>query len=609
MYLPISGTEISAWLLLAMGFFVGVLAGFFGIGGGFIVTPALNIFGLPMAYAIGTDIAQIMGNSIVATLKHRKMGNVDVKLGGLMFLGTAIGVEMGLESVMYLEEIGAVETVIRYVYIALLGSVGCYMLFDYIRFARQLGQGKEKDIAEKVGSGLSRVIHNIRIPPMISLPTSGIKSISIWAILLVGFLTGFLAGFIGVGGGFIRMPAMIYAIGVPTTIAIGTDLFEIIFSSAVGAFLYAKEGRVEIMAAVVMLFGSAIGAQFGTLATRYVRGMKIRLYFSITIIFAAISVILKQVSVTYEIEILNTAAGYLIMAVAGAMTLVILTNLVKGISEEKKLAPHVERRFQALIASCDSNISFVAVRRACEVMNGVDAKITLVTVDDPKRKVGIEKARRSALGILKEHNREADSILREGTPWKEILKESKNHNFLIIGSHGIKGLTENVLGNNASKIVERTKVTTLVVRGDKKFSKILVNIDLPGYRDHVLKGAVSVAKATGASLEFLHIHSVPTMYPIRVGKFSSDVLKDHYSEKAEELNRIIKAVQEEGIVATGKIKEGFYEEEILLEAEEGGYDLIIVGGSKWSGLLANLLGSLSSHIVKESPVSVLVMKE
>jgi hypothetical protein len=134
---------------------------------------------------------------------------------------------------------------------------------------------------------------------MITLRTSGI-TISLWVIASVALCTGFLAGFLGVGGGFIRMPALMYIIGCPTTIAVGTDLFEVMITGAYGAFTYAAKARVEIVAAVVMLSGAAIGAQCGTLATKYVKGLTIRLYFSVTMLLSGVSVIFKQISSGYR---------------------------------------------------------------------------------------------------------------------------------------------------------------------------------------------------------------------------------------------------------------------------------------------------------------------
>ena len=130
-YLPIAEMQFNALILVAIGFSVGVLGGFFGVGGAWVVTPALNIFGFPMAYAIGTDLAHIFGKSIVATAKHRKMGNVDMKLGLLSIVGSVIGVEIGAQNVMWLTRLGIAGPVVRYLYMFLLFGLGIYMLYDY----------------------------------------------------------------------------------------------------------------------------------------------------------------------------------------------------------------------------------------------------------------------------------------------------------------------------------------------------------------------------------------------------------------------------------------------------------------------------------------------
>lgn len=297
-YLPISGVEIMAWKLILLGFTVGVIGGFFGIGGAFMVTPALNVFGFPMAYAIGTDMAHIAGKSIVATAKHRKFGNVDIKLGVIMIIGTAIGIELGATFIMWLEKVGKVDVVVRYVYMVLLFGLGTYMLYEYLKLTKGTAHEK-KYTSDASRSGLAIKMQNLKIPPMVNLKVSGF-SISIWVILIVAAITGFVAGFLGVGGGFLRMPALMYVIGSPTKIAVGTDLFEVMISGAYGAFSYAIRGRVELIAAVIMLVGAAVGAQFGTLATQYVKGLKIRLYFAVTMLLAGVSVIFKHIGGTYK---------------------------------------------------------------------------------------------------------------------------------------------------------------------------------------------------------------------------------------------------------------------------------------------------------------------
>ena len=327
-YLPVAGMHFNLLLLLFIGFTVGVCGGFFGIGGAWIVTPALNIFGFPMPYAIGTDMAHMGGKSIVSTIRHGKFGNVDMRLGVSMIIGTTTGTELGARLVMALERLGLAESVIRKAYIFFLGFIGCYVLYDYISHVRR---GKVKTASAKSqGETIASRLQRIKIPPMMHYPASGITC-SMWLPVLVGFVTGIVASMLGVGGGFIRMPALIYLIGCPTAVAIGTDLFEVMITGAYGGFTYAIKGRVELIAAIWMLVGAAFGAQLGTVAVKYVRGYSIRLLFAVTIFIACASVILKQLQ-------LQTASSIAILAAAVVISGVIISWLVKGIAGERAAA-------------------------------------------------------------------------------------------------------------------------------------------------------------------------------------------------------------------------------------------------------------------------------
>ncbi len=324
-YMPIAQMEFNALLLISIGFAVGVLGGFFGVGGAWIVTPALNIFGFPMAYAIGTDLAHIFGKSIVATAKHRKMGNVDAKLGILSIVGSVIGVEIGAQNVMWLTRKGLAGPVVRYTYMVLLFGLGLYMLYDYFTKDKRAAAQAAKMAARAAAPTAPRKAWNL--PPMIHFPASGI-TISFWTVTGVFLFTGWLSGFLGVGGGFIRMPALIYLIGCPTAIAVGTDLFSVVFTGAYGCFTYGVKARVEIIAAILMLIGASVGAQIGVTAVKYVRGYGIRLTFAIMIILAGTSVALKQFQFT-------TAAAWLVMAAALSICAVIIFRLWQGFVKER----------------------------------------------------------------------------------------------------------------------------------------------------------------------------------------------------------------------------------------------------------------------------------
>ncbi len=342
--LPIAGIEFNVLLLILIGFCVGVLGGFFGVGGGWIVTPALNIFGFHMAYAIGTDLSNIFGQSIGATKKHHKMGNIDWKLGSISIVASIVGLELGSQLIIELEKAGDVGSIVRWCYLFLMFGLSTLMFYDYFRMnpkkiGRKQDSSNNSSGAEQgpTRSKLAQSLHKINLPPMISFPTSGIQSVSLWAVLLVFALTGFLSGFLGVGGGFIRMPALVYLIGVPTSIAIGTDLMSVLASGAYGCFTYAMKGRVEIFAAFFMLIGSSIGAQIGATAVKYIKGYGIRLLFAIMIAFAGCSIALEQVYKITSVPFYQSAAGLVLMGTAVCLTLIVIVKLVVEFKREKKI--------------------------------------------------------------------------------------------------------------------------------------------------------------------------------------------------------------------------------------------------------------------------------
>ena len=293
MYFPIADVTVNPILLMSVGFLVGILGGFFGVGGGFLAGPMMFWTGVPMNFVVGTDLAHMTGKSIVAAQRHRALGHVDLKLGLYMILGTILGVEIGARFIEALQESGALDLTIGLIYIVILLAISIFTAWESLR-AIQMVRTDQINVEEAIGfKGLAKRIQAINIPPMISFPDSGIESISIWMVLAVGLFTGLLAGSLGVGGGFIRMPMLVYVLGIPTHVAVGTDLFEIIFSSGFGTITHAIKGNVDILMALVMHTGAALGAQIGATATRFFAGPRIRLAFSILPMFGAFLVILR----------------------------------------------------------------------------------------------------------------------------------------------------------------------------------------------------------------------------------------------------------------------------------------------------------------------------
>jgi uncharacterized membrane protein YfcA len=295
MEFPIAGVTVNPFLLAGIGFLVGILGGFFGVGGGFIAGPFMFWAGVPMNFVVGTDLAHMTGKSIVAAKRHRTLGHVDIKLGAVMILATIVGVEIGAQIVEKLEVTGNVDSVIGIIYIVILLTISGFTFWESLRALRMI-RTDQMDVKDVVGfEGLAKRVHAFKLKPMISFPASGIESISLWTVLGVGFITGILSGTLGVGGGFIRMPLLVYVLGIPTHVAVGTDLFEIVFSAGYGTITHAIKGNVDILMALVMQTGAVMGAQIGATSTRFFAGPKIRLFFSALPVIGVIMVVIRLI--------------------------------------------------------------------------------------------------------------------------------------------------------------------------------------------------------------------------------------------------------------------------------------------------------------------------
>ena len=331
-------------LFVGFGLLIGVLFGFFGMGGSFLVTPALLVMGYPTRVAVGSGLAFVFGTSVIATLKHRDLGQVDYKLGLLMIVGTTAGIEVGKEIVVHLESLGLAGSIISVTYVFLLGGIGAFVTYEAVN--GDSDGGIDHDAAEEPADAddipdIAKTIQSYRVPPMIDL--RGGVTVSLWMILGVAFATGLLSGFLGVGGGFIRMPALFYLIGVPVPIAVGTDLFEIVFSGGLGSFLYALDGGVDLSIVVPLLAGSAFGARIGSAATGIVDEGEIKVYFGLMLLGGALAVAIREIGKIYELPILNRVSLVLILGSALLVSGAVVYSSITALREENQTAsPTVE---------------------------------------------------------------------------------------------------------------------------------------------------------------------------------------------------------------------------------------------------------------------------
>ena len=284
-------------LLFIVGIISGIFTGFFGVGGGFFLTPVLNILGLQIVIAIGTVFFSVLGNSLLGAWQHLKQGHVVLKLGILLGLSSIGGVEIGKRFVLYLDKLNLAGTSIRAMYITILVLVSLSMLKECV-FQRKKTTGGlvEREIhGKKKNNLLMRWISRTGLSPKTTLPHSELGCVSLWVLVAAGLLIGILSGILGVGGGFISLPFLIYVIGLPAIMAVGTSLIVVFFTSSYGAFTYAISGHVDWTTALVILIGSFLGIQLGVVATKTAAEKRIKVLFALLLLCVAVSVFLKQI--------------------------------------------------------------------------------------------------------------------------------------------------------------------------------------------------------------------------------------------------------------------------------------------------------------------------
>jgi uncharacterized membrane protein YfcA len=276
-YLPIAEVSVNAFLLLGLGGIVGVLSGMFGVGGGFLMTPLLFFIGIPPAVAVATEANQIVASSFSGVLAHLRRKTVDLKMGVVLLIGGLIGAAVGVQVFTALREIGQVDLLVRLCYVLFLGIIGGLMFFESLRAMRR---------SRKAGAVPKRKKHGWihALPFKMKFRTSGLY-ISVIPPVLVGIAVGILAAIMGVGGGFIMVPAMIYLLGMPTKVVVGTSLFQIIFVTGFTTLLHATTNyTVDMALAVLLLIGGVIGAQIGTRIGVYLKAEQLRILLAIMVL-------------------------------------------------------------------------------------------------------------------------------------------------------------------------------------------------------------------------------------------------------------------------------------------------------------------------------------
>jgi len=302
-YFPIAEMAISVWLLLGLGGLIGFLSGMFGVGGGFLLTPLLLFIGVPPAVSVGTGANQVVAASVSGALAHWRRGNVDIKMGAVLLIGGIAGSGLGVMVFARLQRLGQIDVVIALCYVLFLGVIGALMVVDGVRAW----------IYSRNPTGRRRRLHYHTwvhgLPFKMRFRRSKLY-ISALLPLSIGVLVGMLSAIMGVGGGFIVVPAMIYLLGMPTGVVVGTSLFQIIFVTANVTFLQAYNNHtVDVLLALVLLVGSVVGAQLGTAIGAKLRGEQLRALLGVIVLLVGVRVGLDLVLTPRELFSLGSIAN------------------------------------------------------------------------------------------------------------------------------------------------------------------------------------------------------------------------------------------------------------------------------------------------------------
>lgn len=287
LYLPIAGSSVNIILIFGMGAFVGLLSGIFGVGGGFLMTPLLIMIGIPPTVAAASDSNQIVGASTSGTLAHYRLGNVDFKMGILLLIGGVAGGTVGVQIIKLLRQMGNADFLIRITYVLMLGFVGSYMFLESLQGLRKTRPSQMVSKKESRYGLLTK-----KLPWQTRFDKSGIE-LSILMPLGLGVFVGILAAIMGVGGGFIMVPVMVYLLRMPMHVVVGTSLFQILFTCIDVTIMQAHSNHtVDFVLALLLLIGSTLGAQFGAKISRKLKGDQLKIILASLVLLVMIKMLL-----------------------------------------------------------------------------------------------------------------------------------------------------------------------------------------------------------------------------------------------------------------------------------------------------------------------------
>lgn len=632
--------------LFLVGFVGGLVSGFIGSGGAFVLTPAMMSMGVPGIVAVASNMCHKFPKALVGAMKRAKYGQVDVKLGIVMGISAEIGVLVGAHVQQVIKarlgDAGS-NLYVSVVFVVVLLIVGGYVLRDAWKMARAGDQNSEKEEVTK----LARWVQSINIPGTMMYFKSLNARVSVLITLPLGFATGMLAATIAVGG-FIGVPAMIYVLGAPSLMASATELVIAFIMGTGGTIKFAWSGFVDIRLAMIILAGSLFGIQLGAIGTTYVKPFMVKLVMGVIMILVLLSrgfmvpVYLGNLnyiepfepgtaavisSVSFVLLILALAVGGVIvlyalwsgrrthMAEEQAGSLAAMKQSFSPAQSEDMAPLAAPGCFNRMLVATDgSEFSAGALRQALHLAQKGPRRVYAmsVLVSNPEYESLapqlLEKEKEQALTRLEQVKIEAgntgvecEALLRYGpSAYEELIGEAEKSrmNMIVMGRRGKAGLLRTMMGSSTARVIGFSTASVLVVPRTAPLiegRRIVVGVDGSRYGDMAASAAAHIAKKLNAPITVVSV-----------------VYSQHGEARRDEADQAVKRAVEllnaDGIQADGVVLEGRAAESLVEEASRRGADLIIVGTRGRTGLERVLVGSVSERVIGLAQCSVLVVK-
>ncbi|WP_353572435.1 TSUP family transporter [Candidatus Albibeggiatoa sp. nov. BB20] len=631
-------TLANVGFLFVVGFIGGLVSGFIGSGGAFVLTPAMMSMGVPAIMAVASNMCHKFPKALVGSVKRARYGQVDVKLGIIMGISAEAGVLYGANLQKYIRhEFGqdGSNLYVSFVFVVVLAIVGSYVLLDAWKlYSSGTQEEKKTKIAEWVQS--------VNIPGTMMYFKALNARISVLFTIPLGFATGMLAATIAVGG-FIGVPAMMYILGAPGLVASATELVIAFVMGFGGTIKYALDGYVDVRLAMIILAGSLFGVQLGAIGTTYVKDFMVKVVMGIIMILVLFSrgfmipVYLSNLGYISKIEdgtaviLSNVSFGILVFAL-GTGAAIILYSLFSGFQieaqkrkAEEEASETVETepmtaqlsptgRFERIMLVSDgSEFSAGAEREAVELAKKANSQlfITSVVVVDPDYELLasqlLEKQTAQAQAVLDRLKQVAEMagvnceiVLRQGSEiYKEIVNAAKEKHvdLIIMGRRGKSGLMRLMMGSTTARVIGHSDCNVLVAPRAANLTghNMMVAVDGSRHGDIAATTAINLAKYLDANVTV-------------VSAIEGDYSDRHRNEVKATVDRVVDLMKQEHVKVTGEVLMGTPVSTIVDAAKQKNTDLLVMGSHGRTGLEKVLMGSVSDRVIGHVPCAVFIAR-